>query len=282
MEKNDIVNMSDVEERIFDAALRVFDSEGYASATTCRIAQEATVTERTLLQKFISKENLLKEALSKNKTVFLKYWGEAFQSKGMGSWIEAETWIEAYKNLPPWDISHSQPAYQALIETKEIKPGRVLDIGCGRGENSLMLAVHGYDVTGIDLVEDVISNAKVKAIEHHVKVNFLVGNVLEMDRFFIEDEFDIVIDSGLFHVMTDENMPVFARQVCRALKTDGKYFMLGISDKEPIEGIPKISKAEIENTFKFLFNIIYIKDATFDTRFGPNSLKAYLLSAVKS
>jgi len=58
--------------------------------------------------------------------------------------------------------------------------------------------------------------------------------------------------------------------------------MLGISDKELIEGIPKISKAEIENTFKFLFNIIYINDATFDTRVGPNSLKAYLLSAVKS
>ena len=75
MEKNDIVNMSDVEERIFDAALRVFDSEGYAGATTCRIAQETNINETTLLQKFQSKENLLKEALSKNKTAFLKYWG---------------------------------------------------------------------------------------------------------------------------------------------------------------------------------------------------------------
>jgi cyclopropane fatty-acyl-phospholipid synthase-like methyltransferase len=60
-----------------------------------------------------------------------------------------------------------------------------------------------------------------------------------MDRFFIAGEFDIVIDSGLFHVMTHENMPVFARQVCRVLKTDGKYFMLGTSDKELIEGIQK-------------------------------------------
>jgi len=58
--------------------------------------------------------------------------------------------------------------------------------------------------------------------------------------------------------------------------------MLGISDKELIVRIPKISKAKIENAFKFFFNIIYINDANFDTRLGPNSLKAYLLSAVKS
>jgi AcrR family transcriptional regulator len=55
MGKNNIVNMSDVDERIFDAALRVFDSEGYAEATTCRIAQEANINEITFIQKFQSK-----------------------------------------------------------------------------------------------------------------------------------------------------------------------------------------------------------------------------------
>jgi 2-polyprenyl-3-methyl-5-hydroxy-6-metoxy-1,4-benzoquinol methylase len=67
-----------------------------------------------------------------------------------------------------------------------------------------MLAMIGCDVTGIDLVEDAISDAKAKAIERHVKVNFIVGDVLQLDRFFMDGEFDIVIDSGLFHVMTDE------------------------------------------------------------------------------
>jgi len=79
----------------------------------------------------------------------------------------------------------------------------------------------GYDVTGIE-VEDVISDAKAKAIERNVKVNFVVGNVLEMNRFFKEGEFDIVIECGLFHTFQTteiENTPVFARQVCRVLKT---------------------------------------------------------------
>ncbi|MGA9188270.1 MAG: class I SAM-dependent methyltransferase [Methanosarcina sp.] len=192
-------------------------------------------------------------------------------------------WDEAYKGTPPWDIDHPQLAFQTLIKSGEIKPGRALDIGCGRGENAVMLAMNGCDVTGIDLVKDAISDAKAKAIERHVKVNFVVGNVLQMDRLFMEDEFDVVIDSGLFHVMTDEERPVFARQVHRVLKAGGKYFMLCFSDKEPDGyGPRRVSKAEIESIFTPLFKIIYIKDAAFDSRLGSDSRKAYLLSAVRT
>jgi ubiquinone/menaquinone biosynthesis C-methylase UbiE len=192
-------------------------------------------------------------------------------------------WDEAYKGTPPWDVGHPQPAFQALIKSGEIKPGRALDIGCGRGENAIMLAMSGFEVTGIDLIEEAISDAKAKAIERHVKVSFVAGDVLQMDRLFMEGEFDIVIDSGLFHVMTDEERPIFVRQVHRVLKAGGKYFMLCFSDKEPQGyGPRRVSKSEIERTFTPLFNIIYIKDAAFDSRLGPGSRKAYLLSAIRS
>ncbi len=189
-------------------------------------------------------------------------------------------WNEAYKGTPPWDIGHPQSVFDALIKDGEITPGRALDIGCGRGDNAIMLAINGCDVTGIDIVEDAITDAKAKAIKHHVKVNFVVGNVLQMDRLFMEVEFDFVIDSGLFNAMTDEERPVFTQQVRRVLKPGGKYFMLCFSDKEPGDcGPRRISKPEIERTFKSLFNIIYIKDSTFDTEVGPSSIKAYLMLA---
>ena len=66
-----------------------------------------------------------------------------------------------------------------------------------------MLAINGCDVTGIDLVEDAINDAKAKAIRHHVKVNFVVGNVLQMDRLFIEAEFDTIAKTSwqIFHAL---------------------------------------------------------------------------------
>jgi ubiquinone/menaquinone biosynthesis C-methylase UbiE len=189
-------------------------------------------------------------------------------------------WDEVYKGTPPWDIGRPQPVFEALIKDGEIKPGRALDIGCGRGDNAIMLAMNGCDVTGIDFVEVAISDAKEKAMERHVKVNFVVGNVLQMDRLFSEAEFDVIIDSGLFHVMTDEERPVFVQQVHRVLKPGGKYFMLCFSDKEPGGyGPRRISKAEIERTFTPLFDVSYIKDSSFHSRIGPSSSKAYFASA---
>jgi ubiquinone/menaquinone biosynthesis C-methylase UbiE len=192
-------------------------------------------------------------------------------------------WNEAYKGIPPWDIGHPQSVFEDLIKDGEIKPGRALDIGCGRGDNAIMLAINGCDVTGIDLVEDAINDAKAKAIRHHVKVDFVVGNVLQMDRLFIEAEFDTIIDSDLFNAMMDEERPIFARQIYRVLKPGGKYFMLCFSDKEPGDyGPRRISKAEIERTFTPLFKTIYIRDSAFDSRVGPSSIKAYLVSAIRS
>lgn len=192
-------------------------------------------------------------------------------------------WDEVYKGKPPWDLDHPQPAFQALIQNGEIKPGRALDMGCGRGENAILLAMSGCDVTGIDLAENAISDAKLKAKERNVKVKFVVEDALQMDWLFEEGEFDIVIDSGLFHVMMDEERPVFAQQVHRVLRKGGKYFMLCFSDKEPGEyELPRrLSKAEIESTFSPLFDIIYIKDAVFDSLLNPSNRKAYLLSSVR-
>lgn len=192
-------------------------------------------------------------------------------------------WNEIYKGTPPWDIGYPQPVFEALVKEGEIKPGRALDIGCGRGENAIMLARNGFDVTGIDLVKDAISDAEEKALERHVKVNFIVRDVLQMYRFFKEEEFDVVIDSALFHVMTDEERPVFARQVHRVLKEGSKYFMMCVSDKEPPgPGPRRVSKAEIESTFTPLFDIVYIKHSAFASNIRPNGIEAYLVSAVKN
>jgi len=51
---------------------------------------------------------------------------------------------------PPWDTGAPQPALLALTKAGELR-GRVLDIGCGTGEHTLMAAAAGLDATGIDL-----------------------------------------------------------------------------------------------------------------------------------
>ncbi len=191
------------------------------------------------------------------------------------------SWEDAYKTVPPWDVGRPQPAFVELVRTGELNGDKVLDVGCGTGENALYLAEKGFTVIGVDLTNRAISAAKAKAAEKKLKVDFREGNALSLD--FKDSAFDNVIDSGLFHTFADDDRPVYAREVARVLARRGKYFMLCFSEKEPTNwgGPRRVTRKEIESTFSPLFNINYIQDAVFATRFHNNGGKAYLTSATK-
>src|SRR5659263_683295 len=53
----------------------------------------------------------------------------------------------AYEGIPPWDIGRPQREIIRLEEDGEIS-GRVLDVGCGTGENALYLASLDFEMWG--------------------------------------------------------------------------------------------------------------------------------------
>ena len=55
----------------------------------------------------------------------------------------------------------------------QLPPGRALELGCGTGTNTVWLAQHGFDCTGVDLSPRAIARARQRADEAGVQVNFL-------------------------------------------------------------------------------------------------------------
>jgi 2-polyprenyl-3-methyl-5-hydroxy-6-metoxy-1,4-benzoquinol methylase len=101
---------------------------------------------------------------------------------------------------PPWDIGRPQPAFVRLAE-QGLLSGRLLDVGCGTGENTLLAASHGADAMGVDVAAAAIERARHKASERGVAVSFEVADALALDQ--LDWVFDTVIDSGLFHTFDD-------------------------------------------------------------------------------
>jgi SAM-dependent methyltransferase len=195
--------------------------------------------------------------------------------------MSLNSWEDAYKTTPPWDVGRPQPALVELVRAGELNTGSALDVGCGTGENALYLAGNGFSVTGVDLTSLAIAAARAKAKERKLNVDFRIGNALSLD--FKDGIFNNIIDSGLFHTFPDNERLVYAREMARVLAPRGKYFMLCFSDKEPTNwgGPRRVTKEEIESTFSPLFTINYIRDALFATRFHNNGGRAYLTSATR-
>src|SRR5689334_13118634 len=102
----------------------------------------------------------------------------------------AEEFERMYASTPPWDIGRAQPALAELAERGEVR-GRVLDAGCGTGEQALMAARLGLDVTGIDVAPAAIAMAERKAHDRGLSVRFRVGSALELGS--LGQQFDTVI-----------------------------------------------------------------------------------------
>ena len=188
-------------------------------------------------------------------------------------------WFEsAYLGTPPWDIGRPQPAIVRLAETGQIT-GAVLDVGCGTGENALYLAEQGFAATGIDGAPTAIEKARAKAKGRALEVRFELADALDLS--VPGGQFDTVIDSGLFHVFSDEERPRFRDSLGRVVRSGGTYFLMCFSDQEPGDWGPRrVTQAEIRSVFSGAWRVNYIQPSAFDINGGQ--AQAWLASISRS
>jgi SAM-dependent methyltransferase len=96
----------------------------------------------------------------------------------------------------------------------------ILEIGCGGGQNAIVLAKWGARSVGLDISEEQISYATRLAREHKVAVPFHVGDMQDMS-LFNEESFDVVLSSCAIGYSANPGQ-VF-REVFRILRRDGLF-----------------------------------------------------------
>ena len=115
--------------------------------------------------------------------------------------------------------------YDAYVELLDLASAgvsgkKVLDIGCGTGLLSAMLAKKGAHVTGIDLSTDMLEIASQRAQSLSLDIKFFEQPMQKLD---VEDSFDaavISIDSLNYVIKQQDVMETF-RRIYGALTTGG-------------------------------------------------------------
>lgn len=122
------------------------------------------------------------------------------------------------------------------------QPTRALDIGCGTGSLSTILAGLGCKVTGIDFSPEMIARAEAKAKAAQQSINFQV-----MDASFPQlptQQFDVVICRHLLWALPEPDQ-VLQRWV-RLIKPGGRILLVegfwhtgaGLHSEQILEALP--------------------------------------------
>lgn len=104
------------------------------------------------------------------------------------------------------------------IEVRIGKKARVLDVGCGAGFLSNQLAVHGFDVVGLDLSQSSLDVAAAHDATHAVK--YIRGDAYHLP--FADARFDVVCAMDILEHLEEPARAI--QQAARVLKPGGLFF----------------------------------------------------------
>jgi cyclopropane fatty-acyl-phospholipid synthase-like methyltransferase len=174
------------------------------------------------------------------------------------------SWDAAYaaSTPAPWDIGRPQPAFVRLAE-RGLLSGRLLDSGCGTGEQTLLAVSHGADAMGIDVSARAIERARGKAAERGLRVRFEVADALRLGDLGLT--FDTVIDSGVFHVFDDEDRARYVASLASVLRDGGHCYLICFSDRQPgTSGPRRVRQDELRAAFSDGWTIASIEAEAFE------------------
>ena len=163
----------------------------------------------------------------------------------------------------PWDGHPIGQTLRDLVkgagDTSALPAGSALDLGCGTGDSSIYLAEHGWKVTGVDFVPNALDKARAKAAAADVSVSFVHADVTHLSQAGIGADFQLIVDNGCLHGMSDHDRDLYVREVTKAAAPSARISIVAFNPGGPV-GPAGIDQAEIERRFKPAWTLLSAAD----------------------
>lgn len=145
--------------------------------------------------------------------------------------MQREDWDRRYAEVE--NLWAKKPNRFLVAEVEDLPPGRVLDLACGEGQNTIWLATLGWDATGVDYSEVAIAKARRRAESDGVLVDFTCADLVEYEP--PEVEYDLVVVLYL-HIPLVERRGVLGRAAA-AVAAGGTFLFVGHDLRNLTDGV---------------------------------------------
>ncbi|WP_404383118.1 methyltransferase domain-containing protein [Knoellia locipacati] len=154
--------------------------------------------------------------------------------------------------IAPWEryATTAADGIASLLEREESERsrplGRALDLGCGRGKYTALLAGRGWKAVGIDNVPAAIDAARRTGAEG---ATYVVGDVTDLPATGL-GTFDLFLDVGCFQGLSSRQRDAYARGVLALANPGATLLLLAFGRTWMRSLVEGVSQGEVESAFR--------------------------------
>jgi len=143
-------------------------------------------------------------------------------------WFNSEHYLRVYSHR---DQSEAERLVELIGSELKLKTkSSLLDMACGAGRHAVTFAKLGFKVTAVDISHLLISEAKQRADEACVKINFVLSDILDYES---KEKFDLAVNlfTSIGYFENDEDNYAVIKKAFELLNQGG-YFVLDYFNKD--------------------------------------------------
>lgn len=155
-----------------------------------------------------------------------------------------ELWARTLREHPD-KVARRPPNAHMVAEAARLRPGRALDAGCGHGAETMWLAAHGWQVTGVDFSSSALAQAEAMArgagSELAARITWIEGDLSVWSP--PREAFDLVV---CLYVHIAGAVDEMVRRMASGVAPGGTLLMIGHRPIDPVTGHRTAASGQVQ------------------------------------
>ena len=146
---------------------------------------------------------------------------------------------------------------ESLFRMYRCTPHTILDLACGTGSLTVLLASKGYKVTGLDRAEGMLNVAREKVENEDLKITLQQGDMID---FQLSEKFDAILCTydSINYAINENELRTMFETVAKHLSPDGLFIFDVTTERNIVEHFHNKTFSENHQDYSYIWKNTYL------------------------